>query len=103
MAKVIGQLDSLKSLRSRLNQNGIRDFNSVGDLNTFISTYDNAKQKILEEVEQQFEHEFEALKRMQNLISDSYRRASKAFKENDDAQLKILDAKRRSFNKEIQR
>jgi len=35
MAKIIGQVESLKSLRTELNKRNVYRFNSVGDINRF--------------------------------------------------------------------
>lgn len=47
MATVIGQVESLKSLRAELNKRRIYRFNSVGDINRFNREFTNEKQKIL--------------------------------------------------------
>ena len=47
MAKIIGQVESLKSLRTELNKRNIYRFNSVGDINWFNSEFTNEKQNIL--------------------------------------------------------
>ncbi len=47
MAKVIGQVESLKSLRTELNKRNIYRFNSVGDINRFNREFTNEKQNIL--------------------------------------------------------
>ena len=47
MAKIIGQDESLKSLRTELNKRNIYRFNSVGDINRFNREFTNEKQNIL--------------------------------------------------------
>jgi len=46
MAKIIGQVESLKSLRTELNKRNIYRFNSVGDINRFNREFTNEKQNI---------------------------------------------------------
>ena len=48
MARIIGQIESLKKLRAELNSRNISRFNSVGDINRFCKEFSNEKQLVLE-------------------------------------------------------
>lgn len=47
MTKIIGQIESLKKIRSKLNENGITGFNSVKDIKDYLSTYKSKEKQIL--------------------------------------------------------
>ena len=47
MAKIICQVESLKSLRIEFNKRGISRFNSIGDIERFKTEYENEKRIIL--------------------------------------------------------
>ncbi len=47
MAKIIGTIESLKSLKSELENKGISRFNSVKEINDFLSNYDSEELSIL--------------------------------------------------------
>src|SRR5690606_11188885 len=61
MAVVYGQLESLRRIRETLNQKGITRFNSIGDINRFLSNYDAEKDELLFRIERDHELELEAL------------------------------------------
>ena len=48
MAKIIGQIESLKSLKAELNKRNINRFNSVGDINRFCDEFALEKKKVIE-------------------------------------------------------
>ncbi len=48
MARIIGQVESLKTLRAELNKRNISRFNSVGDINRFCKEFSKEKQMVLE-------------------------------------------------------
>ena len=47
MAKIIGQVESLKSLKAELINRNVKRFSSVGDINRFIKDFPKEKQNIL--------------------------------------------------------
>lgn len=49
MAKIFGTIESLKSLKSDLEINGVTRFNSVKDIKEFLTNYEYEKSKIIEE------------------------------------------------------
>ena len=59
MAKVIGQVESLKSLRDELNRRNISRFNSIGDINKFNKEYKNEKRYILNYHENRIDKEID--------------------------------------------
>ncbi|WP_457610469.1 nuclease-related domain-containing protein [Lutibacter sp.] len=58
MAKVIGTIESLKSLKCELKNRGISRFNSVKEINDFLSNYDLEKLTILNDASKQLAKEF---------------------------------------------
>ncbi|MFH4968988.1 nuclease-related domain-containing protein [Gaetbulibacter sp. M240] len=48
MARIIGQIESLKRLRHELNKRNITRFSSIGDMNRFCDEFSNEKKKVLE-------------------------------------------------------
>ena len=61
MTIVKGKLDSLKRIRSELNQNGITRFNSLGDISSFVKDYKLEQQVVIEKIEQDLDNEMAVL------------------------------------------
>jgi len=61
MAKVEGQIESLKKLKETLNQKGITRFNSIGEIETFIKSYEYEKNEISKKVENGLNLELQVL------------------------------------------
>ena len=61
MAKVIGQVESLKTLRDELNKRNISRFNSIGDINRFNKGFANEKQNILKSHKNRINEEIEEI------------------------------------------
>ncbi|HKK61053.1 MAG TPA: hypothetical protein VJ951_00750 [Bacteroidales bacterium] len=51
MARIIGQIESSKSLRAELTRRNIHRFSSVGEINKFLREYPSEEQKIVHEQE----------------------------------------------------
>lgn len=58
MAKIIGTIESLKSLKKELNENGVTRFTSVKEINHFLSNYHLEKNTILQNVNEELEKRF---------------------------------------------
>lgn len=58
MAKVIGTIESLKSLKSELENKGVSRFNSVREIKHFLSNYNSEKLKILNDTSDRLEKEY---------------------------------------------
>ncbi|MBQ0732757.1 nuclease-related domain-containing protein [Aquimarina celericrescens] len=58
MARVYGTIESLKSLKSELDNNGISRFNSVKEINDFLSNYNTEKLTILDNESDKLEREY---------------------------------------------
>ncbi len=58
MARIYGTIESLKSLKAELNNNGISRFNSVKEINDFLSNYDTEKLAILDNESEKLEGEY---------------------------------------------
>lgn len=51
MTKVIGQIESLKQIRTKLTENGITEFNSIKDIKVHLSNFKSTEKQILIDVE----------------------------------------------------
>lgn len=58
MARIYGTIESLKSLKSELENNGISRFNSVKGINDFLSNYGSEKLEILNNASNKLEKEY---------------------------------------------
>lgn len=58
MARIYGTIESLKSLKSELEDNGISRFNSVKGINDFLSNYNSEKLTILKNASDKLEKEY---------------------------------------------
>jgi hypothetical protein len=58
MARIYGTIESLKSLKSELEDKGISRFSSVKEIQTFLSNYSSEKQKILNDISHELEREY---------------------------------------------
>nr|WP_321230738.1 NERD domain-containing protein [uncultured Psychroserpens sp.] len=58
MTKVIGTIESLKSLKAELKSREISRFNSVREINDFLSNYDAEKLTILKDTSEKLEKEY---------------------------------------------
>ena len=58
MAKIYGKIESLKSLKSVLDDNNISKFSSVKEIKIFLSNYDLAKQSILTKESKKLDDEY---------------------------------------------
>lgn len=58
MARIYGTIESLKSLKSELEYNGISRFNSVKEINNFLSNYNSEKLAILNKETKKLEQEY---------------------------------------------
>ncbi len=58
MARIYGKIESLKSLKYKLKNNGISRFNSVKGINDFLSNYSSEKLEILNNASNKLEKEY---------------------------------------------
>lgn len=58
MARIYGTIESLKSLKSELDNNDISRFNSVKEINDFLSNYITEKRSILNDVSKKLDREY---------------------------------------------
>jgi hypothetical protein len=58
MARIYGKIESLKSLKSELENNGISRFNSVKEIKDFLSNYNSEKLTILNKESDKLEKEY---------------------------------------------
>jgi hypothetical protein len=61
MIKIYGKIESLKKIRTTLKDNGLTEFNSIGEINTFLRNYDSEVRKIREEAELEVTRDHEQL------------------------------------------
>ena len=62
MTRVHGQIETLKKIRTVLNQKGIKRFNSISDINVFIKTYKRKRQEIFDQKEMELDLEIADLR-----------------------------------------
>lgn len=58
MARIIGKIESLKTLKSELKNSGITRFNSVKEINDFLSDFENEKLSILKKTSENLDKEY---------------------------------------------
>lgn len=58
MAIIYGTIESLKSLKSLLHSNNIKDFNSVGEIKDFLFHYYSKKNAVLEKIAENLEKKY---------------------------------------------
>lgn len=61
MATIEGQIETLKSIKRILHENGISRFGSVSDLNNFLRSFESEKIKIRSEEEDRFQQELDQI------------------------------------------
>ena len=61
MAIISGKIESLKRLKESLNNRGIYRFNSIGDINTFLKSYDSERETIPTNVKNVLDEEVSTL------------------------------------------
>jgi hypothetical protein len=81
MTEVYGQIESLKSIRKTLDQNGINRFNSIGDLNRFLKNYENEKEELIFSVEREYELDLEILEAKNRVLQYEYDEVKKSVQE----------------------
>ncbi|MGB5204056.1 nuclease-related domain-containing protein [Eudoraea sp.] len=72
MALVYGQIETLKQIRKILDQKGITQFNSTGDLNDFIKNYENEKEEVFFMIEHDFDLELDIIQVKGNILQRNY-------------------------------
>ena len=81
MPLVYGQIDSLKRIREILDDRGISRFNSTGDINRFIKSYERHKEEVLFKVEHEYELELDRLLEQKDALQQGYRITKTAVEE----------------------
>lgn len=51
MTKIIGQIESLKQIRTKLTENGITEFNSIKEIKYYLSTFKSTEKQIFKDAE----------------------------------------------------
>jgi hypothetical protein len=72
MTKVYGQIESLTKLKEFLHEKGIDRFNSVGEIKHFIKNYENERQKVFEQTENELAAEIDHLKAEESRLQKEY-------------------------------
>ncbi len=72
MTKVIGQIESLKSLKRELRLRGITCFNSVGEINAFKENYQTEKLELVREIEEEVNERIASLRKESVLLEEAY-------------------------------
>lgn len=92
MTKIIGQIESLKKIRSKLNENGLTGFNSVKDIKDYLSTYKLKEKQILIDTENEVDFEIINLRKELTKIQGEYNQSKIEISNNLTAQIsKLID------------
>jgi hypothetical protein len=98
MARIIGKIESLKSLKSELENNGISRFNSVKGINDFLSNYNSERLVIFNNASDKLEKEyFETSTNLKQRIQNKSEQINLETKKIDN-QISILQTKIDSIN-----
>ncbi|TJY34665.1 nuclease-related domain-containing protein [Pontimicrobium aquaticum] len=89
MARIYGTIESLKSLKSELENNGISRFSSVKEVNEFLSNYNTEKLNILENESKKLDNEY--FKTCTNLKQRKQEKAEIINSETDKIDSRICD------------
>lgn len=93
MARIFGTIESLKSLKYELDKNGISRFNSIKEINNFLSNYNSEKLTILKNTSDKLEKEyFETCNNLKQRIKNKAERINLET-EKIDNQISALKAK----------
>ncbi len=97
MITIHGKIESLKKIRDTLKAHGLNEFNSIGEINSFLANYDSEVKRIREDSEQEviFEHaQLEAEKIKAGQRQDQLKELASDDVENRTAALKRFIADR---------
>jgi hypothetical protein len=72
MTVVLGQIESLRRLKSSLHRKGIDRFHSVREINDFLKNYESEKRAILNQKEQELDAEIELLTTERRHFEEAY-------------------------------
>ncbi|MBO3117495.1 NERD domain-containing protein [Winogradskyella sp. DF17] len=98
MAKVIGQIESLKTLKKELKYKGLTQFSSVGDIKAFLSSHKAKKQHIKQQAEQELEQELIQFKEELQRTEQTYEKQTLFTSEQLKLQLEQLKERRKSLS-----
>lgn len=74
MAKIYGQIESLRRVRETLDRHGIERFGSIADINDFVKNYDNEINTIKWEVEEEIANKLEDLASKRNDLEETHQK-----------------------------
>ncbi len=105
MARIIGQVESLKTLRFELQKRNISRFNSVGDINRFCKEFSMEKHKVLEyhknvlieEINQKSDRIKDNENRLEQTINDEISRLDTSIGNYKERKEKLEIKKRNAF------
>lgn len=103
MARIIGQVESMKTLKSELNKRKVKRFNSIGDINKFSRGFVEEKQKVLDfhkkSISEEIKQKSRELKdyeiKLELLRTDEINKLNKRIQDYKDRK-KILELRRSS-------
>ncbi len=70
MITVYGKIDSLKKIRHILDQRGITDFNSIREIDQFLSSYNNVVYNLKKDARKEVEQELNSLNKRKNDLAN---------------------------------
>lgn len=91
MAKIIGQVESLKHIRNELDQNGITRFNSIGEIHNFLAHYNDEVEKAYHEIKLSFANELEGLHAQAMTCQKKYKESKNKISHTLHSQMSLLN------------
>ena len=73
MAIIYGQIDSLKQIREILENHGITQFNSIGQLNSFLLNYNDQKDLLQATIEQDYQNKLDLVIQRITELQENFR------------------------------
>jgi len=103
MARIFGTIESLKSLKSKLRDNGISEFSSVKEIKDFLSNYNSEKVKTLNREAEKLDNEyFETCSNLKQRIEEKAKIINQETEKIDnqisDLQIKVNTIKTKDIN-----
>ena len=97
MAKVEGQIETLKSIKRILQENQISGFNSISDLNNFLKTFDSELKVLRAEEKKRFHVELEKLRSSLEKLTIAHRKLCETEGKKLDDEIYKLIARKKPF------
>jgi hypothetical protein len=98
MTEVHGQIESLKKVKARLYQEGIRRFNSLGEMRAFEHSYESERNEATQQITRELDKEIEGLRIIADKLQFDYLNLKKEKEDTINNELRLLHDKINSIN-----